>query len=101
MTSFCGIGLNRYGYYACSVCGGIDRVLNQERCAIGSLKEVSEGKLRAQLDRFCRLCGNFKDYDRNQGLFIPRVEKAPLNENKISPSWKKIYDSYKRRKKHK
>ncbi len=101
VTSFCGIGLNRYGYYACSVCGGIDRVLNQERCAIGRLKEVSQDKLRAQLNRFCRLCGNFKDYDHNRGLFIPRVEKAPLSDNKISPSWKKIYDSYKRRKKQK
>jgi len=98
VTSFCGIGFNRYGYYACSVCGGIDRVLNRERCAIGSLKEVSEDKLRAQLDRFCRLCGNFKDYDLNQGLFIPRVEKAPLSRNKISPTWQKIYDNYRRHK---
>lgn len=99
VTSFCGIGLNRYGYYACSVCGGIDRVLNRERCAIRSLKEISQDKLRTHLEHFCRLCGNFKDYDCNQGLFIPRVEKAPLNRNKVSSSWQEIYDNYKRHKK--
>ena len=99
VTSFCGIGLNRYGYYACSVCGGIDRVLGDKRCAIEKLSDITEEKLKKQLECFCRLCGNFKDYDHNQGLFIPRAEKAPLNHNKISPSWKKIYDDYKQRQK--
>ena len=97
VTSYCGIGFNRYGYYACSVCGGIDRVLNLKRCAIPSLKEITEDKLRAQLQQFCKFCGNFKDYDFNQGLFVPRVEKAPLSTNHISPSWIKIYNRYKQR----
>lgn len=97
VTSYCGIGLNRYGYYACSVCGGIDRVLNTKRSAIPSLKEITEDKLRAQLNQFCKLCGNFKDYDHNQGLFVPRVEKAPLSTNPISPSWVEIYERYKQR----
>ena len=97
VTSYCGIGLNRYGYYACSVCGGIDRVLGGERSAIRKLADVTCEKLQAQLEDFCKLCGNFKDYDCNQGLFIPRVEKAPLNQSKLSRSWRKIYDDYKHR----
>lgn len=94
VTSFCGIGLNKYGYYACSVCGGIDRVLGGQRCAVSCLKDLNLEELQGQLSKFCRFCGNFKDYDKNQGLFIPRVEKAPLAKNIVSPTWKKIYDTY-------
>lgn len=100
VTSFCGIGLNSYGYYACSVCGGIDRVLGGERMAIGKLSEITEERLKEQLESFCRLCGNFKDYARNQGLFIPRVEKAPIH-NRVSSSWQTIYAKYKSRGKKK
>lgn len=94
VTSFCGIGLNSYGYYACSVSAGIDRVLGEKRCAIPRLSDITEERLRGHLERFCELCGNFKDYDCNQGLFIPRAEKAPLRRNKVSQSWKKIYANY-------
>lgn len=97
VTSFCGIGLNRYGYYACSVCASIDRVLNIKRNAINSLYDITVDKLTTQLDMFCRYCGNFKDYDCNQGLVIPRSEKAPLVTNKISRFWEKAYDNYKKR----
>lgn len=95
VTSLCGIGLNRYGYYACSVCGGIDRVLGGERSAIKRLADITEEKLKEHLEHFCKLCGNFKAYECNHGAFIPRTEKAP-NQNKISLSWERIYDKYKR-----
>lgn len=99
VTSFCGIGLNQHGYYACSVCGGIDRVIGKERHAIKRLSEINEKGLKKHLETFCKFCGNFKDYDRNQGLFIPRSEKAPLNKNKVSHSWQKIYEDYNKRNK--
>lgn len=93
-ASYCGLGLNKNGYYACSVCGGIDRVLGGNK-GIKTLREVSTQNLQEHFKEFCKYCGNFKDYAPNYGDFIPRCEKAPFKE-KISPSWKQIYDRYKR-----
>lgn len=99
VTSFCGISLNKYGYYACSVCGGIDRILGTERCAVPRLSDITPERFQAHLKKFCSLCGNFKDYARNKGLFIPRAEKAPLTKNIISRSWKRLYGNYDKRNK--
>lgn len=92
VTSYCGIGLNKFGYYGCSVCGGIDRVMNENRGGIKHLKDISTKQFQAQFDKFCRLCGNYKDYAVNHGNFIPRCEKAPLKENIVSKSWKALYE---------
>lgn len=89
VTSYCGIGLNSRGYYACSVCGGIDRVLNGNNGA-KSFSELTEEKLREHYEKFCRLCGNFKHYSKNAGNFIPRCEKEPF-KNIISKTWSEIY----------
>ena len=94
VTSYCGIGLNKNGYYACAVIGGIDRILNKN-AAIPKLTEITNDKLVQQLDEFCRYCGNFKAYADNFGDFIPRVEKEPFR-NKVSESWEKIYQEYKK-----
>ena len=94
VASYCGLGLNKNGYYACSVCGGIDRVLGGNK-GIKTLKEITTQNLQDHFKEFCKFCGNFKDYAPNYGDFIPRCEKAPFKE-KISPSWKQIYDRYKR-----
>lgn len=92
VTSYCGISLNMYGYYVCSVSGGIDRVFNLKK-GIKSLKNVDES-IKNQLDTFCRYCGNYSDYAVNKGDFIPRNEKAPLKKEIISDSWLNIYKKW-------
>jgi hypothetical protein len=99
VTNYCGIGLNKFGYYACSVCGGIDRIINKNRGGIKYLKDISIKKIQEHFVKFCCLCGNFKDYDVNYGNFIPRCEKAPLINNIISKTWDNLYNNYKEVKK--
>jgi len=92
VASYCGIGLNKKGYYACAVAGGIDRICNKNM-AILKLTEITNEKLEQQLEEFCKYCGNFKAYEDNFGNFIPRVEKEPF-KNEISESWKRLYEKY-------
>jgi uncharacterized radical SAM superfamily Fe-S cluster-containing enzyme len=94
VTSYCGIGLNKSGYYGCSVCGGIDRIVNKNRGGINHLKDINTAAFQKQFSKFCCLCGNYKDYDVNRGNFIPRCEKAPLKENIVSGSWVELYNTY-------
>lgn len=89
VTSYCGIGLNKDGYYACAVAGGIDRISKADM-AITNLEDITVNKLKDQLNEFCRYCGNFKAYQENSGDFIPRVEKEPF-KNVMSKSWKELY----------
>jgi len=89
VTSYCGIGLNKDGYYACAVAGGIDRIIHKNMF-ITKLTEITDENLEKQLNEFCKYCGNFKAYEDNFGNFIPRVEKEPF-KNVISKSWKKLY----------
>jgi len=93
VTAYCGIGLNSFGLYACSVIGGIDRVVGKN-IGIKSLAEIDTIKLTNQLSEFCKYCGNYADYEINKGDFIPRCEKAPYNKNIISKTWQSIYESY-------
>jgi len=92
VTAYCGIGLNQLGYYPCGVAGGIDRVFKLN-LGVQSLKNVDESIAR-YLDTFCRFCGNFSDYEKNYGNFIPRNEKAALTKPITSKSWKKAYRKY-------
>jgi len=94
VTSYCGIGLNKYGYYGCASAAGIDRIINKNRGGITHLKDIDTAKIHEQFLKFCPLCGNFKDYDVNHGNFIPRCEKAPLKENIVSKSWIELYNTY-------
>lgn len=92
VTSYCGIGLNQMGYYPCGVAGGIDRVF-KFNLGVESLKNVDES-IAKYLDTFCRFCGNFSDYEKNYGNFIPRNEKAALTKPITSESWKVAYKKY-------
>lgn len=92
VTSYCGIGLNKNGYYACAVAGGIDRI-SHNNIAIPTLREITIEKLEKQLEEFCKYCGNFKAYEDNFGNFIPRVEKEPF-KNEMSKTWNKLYKNY-------
>jgi uncharacterized radical SAM superfamily Fe-S cluster-containing enzyme len=94
VTSYCGIGLNKFGYYGCGICGGIDRIINENRAGIKHLKDISTEIFREHFEKFCHLCGNFKDYDVNCGNFIPRCEKVPLKESIVSESWIYLYNKY-------
>ncbi|MGQ9864646.1 MAG: glycosyltransferase [Bacteroidia bacterium] len=92
VTAYCGIGLNHLGYYPCGVAAGIDRVLRLN-LGIQSLREVDEN-IANHLNIFCRYCGNFTDYEKNFGDFIPRHEKGSLRKSIISPTWIKAYRAY-------
>jgi uncharacterized radical SAM superfamily Fe-S cluster-containing enzyme len=92
VTSYCGIGLNQLGYYPCGVAGGIDRVFKLN-LSVQSLKNVDDS-LAKHLETFCRFCGNFSDYEKNFGNFIPRNEKAAITKPIISETWKRAYKNY-------
>jgi len=92
VTSYCGIGLNQLGYYPCGVAGGIDRIFKLN-LGVQSLKNVDES-IANYFDTFCRFCGNFSDYEKNFGNFIPRNEKAALTKPITSESWRKAYKNY-------
>jgi Radical SAM superfamily/4Fe-4S single cluster domain len=81
---YCGIGLNRYGYYPCSVGGGIDRVAG---FGIGrsSLPDDNDD-MKDELRMLCRNCGHFK-WDNSKN-----------NQEVMSESWKEIYERSKRKK---
>ncbi len=95
VTSYCGIGLNKYGYYPCGVAGAMDRVMGYD-VGIKSLKDVTVDRLKELLDMFCRYCGNFVDYAQNYGDFISRCEKRPFKKNIITKTWVEIYRNYHR-----
>ncbi|MHA1381068.1 MAG: radical SAM protein [Candidatus Helarchaeota archaeon] len=93
VTSYCGMGLNKYGYYPCGPAGGMDRIMGYD-VGIKSLKEISPKRLKELLVLFCQYCGNYVDYDINYGNFIPRCEKKQFIKNIISKSWMRIYNRY-------
>jgi len=78
-----GMGLTPYGYYPCAVAGGIDRIFGFD---IGRKKLPSDDdEMRDQLEVFCKLCGHFRAAKRT-------------NSELMSPTWKKAYEDYKKRK---
>lgn len=81
IPTFWGIGLTRYGYYPCSVSGGIDRVFGFDigRQTVPS----SEDPMHAVLRTVCRYCGHFIRFNT-----INRREE-------ISESWAKAYEAFK------
>jgi len=93
VTSYCGIGLNAKGYYACGVAGSIDRVIGLKK-GINALKDITDAKLKTQLNEFCRFCGNYSDYNKNHGGFIPRCEKTPFKKDSRSLFWISVYQDY-------
>lgn len=88
----CGLNLNYQGYYACSVCGAIDRVVGYNQAA-STLSELNQQKIISHFQQFCPLCGNFIAYKSSNGEFIPRSDKEPFQDI-VSVSWKKIYADY-------
>ena len=89
VTSYCGLGLNHLGYFACAVAGGIERLLGAGR-GVRSLAEV-DASIAETLDTYCRLCGNFKHYEQSRGDFVPRSEKDVCDGPVLSTTWTELY----------
>lgn len=81
-----GLALSMYGYYPTSPCVlGVDRVLGFD-IGIKRLSLVDETALRNQMKMLCKYCGIFKKpYEL-------------ITKPKMSPSWKKAYSDYKKKK---
>ena len=92
VTSYCGIGLNKYGYFPCGVAGGIYRVTGL-RPGAQSLSDVTEERMKDLLEEYCKYCGNFQGYASNFGNFIERCRKEPF-KGVVSRFWKSTYNSY-------
>jgi hypothetical protein len=82
VTRYCGLGLNKYGYYICSNASGIDRVFGFD---VGR-KELPnvDDQMTDQALLLCKYCGRFK-----KGFNYAKQER-------ISSSWEKIYEKYKK-----
>jgi hypothetical protein len=81
ITSICGLGLSRHGYYPCGCAAGIDRVFGLD-LGIRKWSEVSVEKLIDMNKVFCKLCGHFKSSNR-------------LKDEQISKTWVDEYNKYK------
>ena len=80
VTTFCGIGLTRYGYYQCEVAGSIDRVFGLD---IGRKElPLSTDQMFDLFEVFCKYCGYFKH------------ENARTDEEVLSPTWRQAYEVY-------
>lgn len=97
VTSYCGIGLNKYGYYPCGVAGSMDRVMGYD-VGIKTLRDITLEKMKILLARFCKYCGNMIECDVNMGNFIPRCEKRAFSENVVTSSWESFYQKYQEKK---
>lgn len=83
----CGMGLTPMGYYPCAVAGGIDRIIG---AGLGSASlPADDDDMLDAARRLCGLCGRFRD-----GHFVPRVLRPVLNEEKVSASWKALYERW-------
>lgn len=76
ILSDCGIGLTPMGYYPCAIAGGIDRILGLKRGRKVLPRPLEN--LRAELPRFCPMCGHF-------GFSWPTKTAS------ISKSWQRAY----------
>ncbi|MEJ2424258.1 MAG: radical SAM protein [Candidatus Thiodiazotropha sp.] len=78
VIKYSGVGFTPYGWYACPVAGGIDRIMGFDM-GMKHLPEKEDDMLD-QLKVFCRLCGHFK-----------RLFEHPVVRPLQSESWKKAY----------
>ncbi len=93
VASYCGINLNKNGYYPCSIIGSIDRLFNANK-GQKELSMISLDNQKKLMNEYCRYCGNYSDYESNFGDFIPRCEKDYYKENIVTQSWNGIYTRY-------
>jgi hypothetical protein len=96
ITSSCGLGLTRYGYYPCGAGAAIDRVFGYD-IGIKKLADVTPERLVEQLRQLCRLCGHFRDFDVRADVVKsenPGALAGWTTESRISPTWQQAYARY-------
>lgn len=86
ITHWCGMGLNKYGYYASGPGAALDRVFGFD-IGIKKLSEVNLTSIKNQMKKLCRYCGFFKG----------RLE-TKFREQITSPSWEKALQNYRNKK---
>jgi hypothetical protein len=77
-----GLALSRYGYYPCTNGANVDRVFGFN-IGIKNLSSANENALRTQMKTLCKYCGHYK------------LTNDLIREEKMSKSWKRIYQDYK------
>jgi hypothetical protein len=78
----CGMGLTRYGFYACGAGASVDRVVGYD-CGVKRLADVTPDALMVAFSRLCRYCGHFHG----------RTGRTEL----MSSSWTAAYDRWRAR----
>lgn len=86
ITTICGLGLTRHGYYPCGAGGSLDRIFGLN-IGLKNLSEVNDDVLKSQLKMLCKYCGHFKDNDNSE----------KVDEEAMSPSWREAYANYKKK----
>ena len=90
IASGCGMGLTPMGYYPCALAGGIDRITG---ASLGAQQlPAHHDDMLAVLKESCRLCGRFRD-----GHFVPHAIRPTLLEERMSPTWLKLYAQWRLR----
>lgn len=90
ITEFCGLGLTRYGFYACGAGASVDRIFGFN-IGIKKLSLLKEINLKMQKEALCRHCGHYK----NRGA---EDQKYYTQREEISSDWIKAYTRYKKNK---
>lgn len=96
ITSWCGLGLTRYGYYPCGAGASLDRIFGFD-IGIKSLSGVTQSAVASQIARLCRLCGHFRDFDHREEYVSIRNESVLtgwVRQQKTSPTWELAYSNY-------
>jgi hypothetical protein len=87
ITTACGLGLTKYGYYSCGAGASVDRVFGFD-IGLKSLKQLSHQKLRKQMIQLCSYCGHYKKNHNTKRI----------KHEEISESWEKAYLEFKKEK---
>jgi len=96
VTSWCGLGLTRYGYYPCGAGASVDRVFGFD-IGLKKLEDVTHPALANQLARLCALCGHFRDFDQREAYLATRDERVLVGwgrQQETSPTWERAYAAY-------
>ena len=95
----CGLGLTRYGYYGCGSGASVDRVFGFN-VGVKKLKDLNADIIKKQFDVVCRYCGSYKinSLPTPNEKNIKTWEDNLITTQQTSPSWKKAYDQYEKKK---
>lgn len=86
ITTACGLGLTRHGYYSCGAGASVDRVFGFD-LGIKKLKDVNSYALKKQKKIICSYCGHYKKNHNSKRI----------RQESMSPSWEKAYSDYQKK----